>query len=386
MGDIYIGVVESMLENLDIAFIKLDEWRENGFMVLKNEFFFTPKENIKLGEEVIVEIIKEPISKKGPTVTKNISLQDEEIKIYPSNKNDTDIAKGFNKKKKKYLSVVSKLVKSKKFGLSIAKKKGEIDLWEFVYRLQKLQTKLFLLEEKIQNIEVSPCLLSDKQEIIDILLKKIIVGEKKIIIVKSISQALKIKEQLIKEKKWKNKLYIEYSSQKTYKNYEYYIGNLIEQALKSNIQLNTGGHIVIEKTEALTSVDVNSGAFKKIGSSRQTILWINLAATKTIINELRLKNISGIIVIDFIGMINQNDQLSLLEYLNLQLESNLDGSQIIQISEIGLVEITRQRKERNVYDMFTKQCKQCKGTGYSREEKLSNRFQLHFLETSSIYG
>ena len=386
MGDIYIGVVESILENLDIAFIKLEEWRDNGFMVLKNEFFFTPKENIKLGEEVIVEIIKEPISKKGPTVTKNISLQDEEIKIYPSNKNDTDIAKGFNKKKKKYLSVVSKLVKSKKFGLNIAKKKEEIDLWEFVYRLQKLQTKLFLLEEKIQNIEVSPCLLSDKQEIIDILLKKIIVGEKKIIIVKSISQALKIKEQLIKEKKWKNKLYIEYSSQKTYKNYEYYIGNLIEQALKSNIQLNTGGHIVIEKTEALTSVDVNSGAFKKIGSSRQTILWINLAATKTIINELRLKNISGIIVIDFIGMINQNDQLSLLEYLNLQLESNLDGSQIIQISEIGLVEITRQRKERNVYDMFTRQCKQCKGTGYSREEKLSNIFQLHFLETSSIYG
>ena len=143
VGDIYIGVVESMLENLDIAFIKLDEWRENGFMVLKNEFFFKPKENIKLGEEVIVEIIKEPISKKGPTVTKNISLQDEEIKIYPSNKNDTDIAKGFNKKKKKYLSVVSKLVKSKKFGLSIAKKKGEIDLWEFVYRLQKLQTKKF---------------------------------------------------------------------------------------------------------------------------------------------------------------------------------------------------------------------------------------------------
>ena len=64
MGDIYIGVVESMLGNLDIAFVKLDEWKENGFMVLKNEFFFTPKENIKLGEEVIVEIIKEPISKK----------------------------------------------------------------------------------------------------------------------------------------------------------------------------------------------------------------------------------------------------------------------------------------------------------------------------------
>ena len=83
VGDIYLGIVTNILENLNIAFIKLDNWKQNGFLVLKNEFFLTSRPNINLGEEIVVEIIKEQISKKGPTVTKNISVQNEEIKIYP---------------------------------------------------------------------------------------------------------------------------------------------------------------------------------------------------------------------------------------------------------------------------------------------------------------
>ena len=77
VGDIYLGIVTNILENLNIAFIKLDNWKQNGFLVLKNEFFFTSRPNINLGEEIVVEIIKEQISKKGPTVTKNISVQNE---------------------------------------------------------------------------------------------------------------------------------------------------------------------------------------------------------------------------------------------------------------------------------------------------------------------
>jgi ribonuclease E len=91
-------------------------------------------------------------------------------------------------------------------------------------------------------------------------------------------------------------------------------------------------------------------------------------------------------VIDFIDMINQNDQLSLLEYLNTQLQSNLSGSQIIQISEIGLVEITKQREGRNIYDIFTIECLECKGEGYIKNAKLSNKSSIYFSEISSIYG
>lgn len=386
VGDIYLGIVTNILENLNIAFIKLDNWKQNGFLVLKNEFFFTSRPNINLGEEIVVEIIKEQISKKGPTVTKNISVQNEEIKIYPYNKKSSSISKSFNKKDTKYLNVVTRLIKSKNFGLNIEKREGPFHLWKLIYRLKKVQQEYLSIQKKINNSQTLPCLVSNKQEIVDILLKKSLIQKETIIIVSSLREAIKTKKKLLSKTIKKDKVIIEYSREKISKNYEYYVEFIVRNALKSNVKLNTGGHIVIEKTEALTSIDVNSGSFKKFRSSRETILWINLAATKTIIQELKLRNISGIIVIDFIGMINQNDQLSLLEYLNTQLQSNLPNGRIIQISEIGLVEITKTREGRNIYDMFTQECRQCKGTGYIREEKLSNKFHTHFLEVSSIYG
>ena len=386
VGDIYLGIVTNILENLNIAFIKLDNWKQNGFLVLKNEFFFTSRPNINLGEEIVVEIIKEQISKKGPTVTKNISVQNEEIKIYPYNKKSSSISKSFNKKDTKYLNVVTRLIKSKNFGLNIEKREGPFHLWKLIYRLKKVQQEYLSIQKKINNSQTLPCLVSNKQEIVDILLKKSLIQKETIIIVSSLREAIKTKKKLLSKTIKKDKVIIEYSREKISKNYEYYVEFIVRNALKSNVKLNTGGHVVIEKTEALTSIDVNSGSFKKFRSSRETILWINLAATKTIIQELKLRNIGGIIVIDFIGMINQNDQLSLLEYLNTQLQSNLPNGRIIQISEIGLVEITKTREGRNIYDMFTQECRQCKGTGYIREEKLSNKFHTHFLEVSSIYG
>jgi len=386
VGDIYLGIVTNILENLNIAFIKLDNWKQNGFLVLKNEFFFTSRPNINLEEEIVVEIIKEQISKKGPTVTKNISVQNEEIKIYPYNKKSSSISKSFNKKDTKYLNVVTRLIKSKNFGLNIEKREGPFHLWKLIYRLKKVQQEYLSIQKKINNSQTLPCLVSNKQEIVDILLKKSLIQKETIIIVSSLREAIKTKKKLLSKTIKKDKVIIEYSREKISKNYEYYVEFIVRNALRSNVKLNTGGHIVIEKTEALTSIDVNSGSFKKFRSSRETILWINLAATKTIIQELKLRNIGGIIVIDFIGMINQNDQLSLLEYLNTQLQSNLPNGRIIQISEIGLVEITKTREGRNIYDMFTQECRQCKGTGYIREEKLSNKFHTHFLEVSSIYG
>jgi Rne/Rng family ribonuclease len=185
----------------------------------------------------------------------------------------------------------------------------------------------------------------------------------------------------------KKNFYIEYCNEKIARNYKYYIEYLIKELLKPNIKLNTGGHITIQKTEALTSIDVNSGGFNKLKSTRETILWVNLSATKEIINQIKLKNISGIIVIDFIDMINQDDQLSLIEYLSKELRlSFLNETKIIQISEIGLVEITRQRGEKNIYDMFTKQCLICQGLGCKRSEKVQNKLSSYFIELTSIFG
>ena len=386
IGDIYLGKVVSILDNLNVAFIKLDEWKENGFMVIKNDLFLNLKKNINLGEEIIVQITKERVSKKGPTISQEIIIENEEIKAYLYTKNNISFGKEYDINNRRYLQTISKLIKPKKFGLIIKKTNTCINIWKIIQTLNEIEKELLLIKLKIKNNKECPKLISSKQKIIDIILKQSLLEKKTILIVESKKQALEIKKQLYYRGYGKNNFFIEYCNKKTSKRYHYYIENIIKNGLQSDIQLNTGGHIIIEKTEAFTSIDVNSGSFNKFGSSRETILWINIAASKEIIHQIKLKNISGIIVIDFIDMSNQDDQLALLEYLNTQLQSNFSGSQIIQISEIGLVEITKQREGRNIYDMFTNHCLICNGIGKIREEKLSNKISRYLLEFTYLHG
>lgn len=121
IGDIYLGKVVSILDNLNVAFIKLDEWKENGFMVIKNDLFLNLKKNINLGEEIIVQITKERVSKKGPTISQEIIIENEEIKAYLYTKNNISFGKEYDINNRRYLQTISKLIKPKKFGLIIKK-------------------------------------------------------------------------------------------------------------------------------------------------------------------------------------------------------------------------------------------------------------------------
>ena len=386
VGDIYIGIVVSILKNINIAFVKLDRWNQNGFMVIKDEFFFTFRENVNIGEQIIVQIAKEQISKKGPTVTRNINIDSEYLGVHLYNSGRLSIEQELKIHSNKYLKTIGILTKPNGICLNIKRKTNEINVWELIDYLREVHTKVTSIRNKIEQTTRVPCLITSKQGMIDIILKKNLVQKDTTIVTKSKNQALEIKREIISKSNNKKRIYIEYCKGEAFRNFHYYIEHFIRKGLESRIELSTGGHIIIEKTEALTSIDVNSGSFSKISSSRETILWINLAATKEIVYQLQLKNISGIIVIDFIGMINQNDQLSLLEYLDTQIQSNLDGSQVIQISEIGLVEITRRREERNIYDMFSKKCVECKGSGRIIQKKSTNRLSTYFLETSPLFG
>jgi ribonuclease E len=379
-------VVVSILKNINIAFVKLDRWNQNGFMILKNEFFFTFKENVSIGEQVIVQIAKEQISKKGPTVTRNINIENEYVRVLLHNEKHLSIEQELNIGNTKYFKTIGILTKPNNIGLDIKKKTNEISLWELINYLKEIDIKVKSIKNKIKKKTTIPCLITSRQEIIDVILRKNLIHNDTTIIVKSKNQALDVRRKIISKSNNKKKIYIEYCRKKTFRNFQYYLEHFIKKGLESKIEFSTGAHIIIEKTEALTSIDVNSGSFSKISSSRETILWINLAATKEIIYQLQLKNISGIIVIDFIGMINQDDQLSLLEYLDAQIQSNLDGSQIIQISEIGLVEITRKREERNIYDMFSKKCVKCGGSGHIIKKRSTNRLSTYFLETTALFG
>jgi ribonuclease E len=146
---------------------------------------------------------------------------------------------------------------------------------------------------------------------------------------------------------------------------EYFrVNSAIKEALKPRVDLPSGGYIIIEPTEALTVVDVNSGSFTRSTTSRETVLWTNCEAATEIARQMRLRNIAGVIIIDFIDMDYRKDQLQVLEHFNKQLRVDKARPQIAQLSELGLVELTRKRQGQNIYELFGETCATCGGLGH----------------------
>ena len=146
---------------------------------------------------------------------------------------------------------------------------------------------------------------------------------------------------------------------------EYFrVNAAIREALKPRVDLPSGGYIIIEPTEALTVIDVNSGSFTRSSTARETVLWTNCEAAIEIARQLKLRNIAGVIVVDFIDMESRRDQMQVLEQFGMSLRSDKSRPQISQLSELGLVELTRKRQGQNIYELFGQTCPTCGGLGH----------------------
>jgi ribonuclease E len=138
----------------------------------------------------------------------------------------------------------------------------------------------------------------------------------------------------------------------------------IRDALKPRVDLPSGGYVIIEPTEALTVIDVNSGSFTRSANSRETVLWTNCEAAVEIGRQLKLRNIGGVVIIDFIDMESRRDQLQLLEHFTQAVRDDAARPQIAQLTELGLVELTRKRQGQNIYELFGRACPSCGGLGH----------------------
>ena len=142
----------------------------------------------------------------------------------------------------------------------------------------------------------------------------------------------------------------------------------IERALERRVWLKSGGYIVIDEAEALTAIDVNSGRFVGASSLEETITQLNLEAVKEIAYQLRLRNIGGIIIIDFIDMTSAENREKVLAALVEALKADKAKTTIVRMSEIGLVEMTRKRVRDSLGHVLTEECPHCKGRGYVKSE------------------
>ncbi|MBP5305815.1 MAG: ribonuclease E/G [Lachnospiraceae bacterium] len=355
-GDIYVGYVENIVKNLNAAFVEIRPGVK-GYLDLNDNtehIFINPKKNDKLciGDKILVQVIREPIKSKPVTLSSEINI---------SGKKCVLLGKDTGK-----VTISSKVKSEDERNRLLAL--GE-ELYSEYKRSAILRTNCMGASEDSIRLEYKE--LSDR---FDALIKRATVGIKDECLVKGIPAYLSLIRDLpdnsvesiitdIKELHEEIKEYLEASQKEDAGKLSFYsddnlslsalysIESALKKATDKYVWLKSGAYLVIEYTEAMTVVDVNSGkSVKTKGNFEETALKLNMEAADELLYQLRLRNLSGMIIVDFISMKSEENKEKLFSYLKEKCRAESVKTDVMDITRLGLMEITRKRQSRPVHE------------------------------------
>jgi ribonuclease G len=362
-GNIYLGKVENVLLGMQAAFVDIGK-EKNTFIHIrdiipkasnetgnKNEPLnkHNIKNYIKTGMPILVQIKKDATSKKGARVSTHINLSGRYAVLMP-NSNFITISKKIEKEteKNRLLKIVKEIV-PQNYGIIIrtsAEEKSEEEIKRDINNLIITWQEIVNKYEKVKKqTTFTPQLIYKNQGIIEKLiidlidqdLSKVIVNDEK-----TYENIKKVLEKIALETDVK----VELKKEKNILNI-YEIQEQLEKANNRKIWLKCGGFITIDKTEALTAIDVNSGKYVGTKDLEKTIFTVNKEATIEITKQIRLRDIGGIIIIDYIDMENKEDKAKILEILEENLKKDRSKTQVIGFTPLDLLEMTRKHMWSN---------------------------------------
>ncbi|WP_338441642.1 Rne/Rng family ribonuclease [Synechococcus elongatus IITB4] len=372
IGDIYLGVVENVLPGIDAAFVNIGDSEKNGFIHVTDlgplrlrRSAGAITELLAPQQKVLVQVMKEPTSSKGPRLTGNISLPGRYLVLMPYSSGVSLSRRIMSESERNRLRALSVLIKPAGMGLLVRTEADGVAEELIIEDLEALQRQW---EQTLQLADSTPApaLLTRDDDFIQRVLRDMYDETVNRIVVDSHTGLKRVKQHL---STWgageitPGLLIEQYRDRSSILDY-FRVNAAIREALKPRVDLPSGGYIIIEKTEALTVIDVNSGSFTRSATARETVLWTNCEAAAEIARQLRLRNIAGVIIVDFIDMDSRRDQLQVLEHFTRALRQDKSRPQISQLSELGLVELTRKRQGQNIYELFSTPCTACGGLGH----------------------
>ena len=366
LGDVYLAQVENILPSIEAAFVNVGS-DKMGFLHAQDiAGKGALQDKLKPKQKIVVQVVKEPVGHKGPRVTTEISLPGRFLVLMP-NETGVNVSKKITSAKERArLKSVVNLLKPVGVGIIVrteAEGQTEADI----------QEDLEILLEKWNNIITSaesmtpPNLLYRDQDLLYRVIRECCNEDTQEIIVDT-GFALNRVQNILQN--WHINKNINVT---LYKGSEPLLVAMdihkeIKAALNMKVNLPSGGYLFIQTTEALTVIDVNSGKFTNSATQDETILKTNIEAVHEIARQLRLRNIGGMIIIDFIDMTNRIDKLAMMEELELAMEADKAKPQVGQLSDLGLVEMTRHRQGQAISEIFAKRCPHCQGNGYIMED------------------
>jgi ribonuclease G len=314
------------------------------------------------GKDIIVQVTKGPIGNKGPRVTTNLVLPGRYLVLLPNSDQCGISRKIENQEERQRLKRILRALSIPDGMGVIIRTAGEgQQLRYFVRDLALLLEEWKAVEEKIKGQPSATCVF-EEPDLIARTVRDFLTEDVDRIVVDHPKSYDRIREMISKissRSADKVKLYSE--SQPVFDRFN--ITKQLENTFSRQVHLKSGGYLVIDETEALVAIDVNTGRHKGSKDQESTILKVNLEAADEICRQLRLRNIGGLIVLDLIDMKSRRDQQQVYQRMKEHLRKDKAKTHILPISQLGLMEMTRQRHTESVRSAVYDDCPYCKGRG-----------------------
>ncbi|MGD1714823.1 Rne/Rng family ribonuclease [Dapis sp. BLCC M172] len=371
VSDIYLGVVENVLPGIDAAFVNIGDPERNGFIHVSDLGPLRLKrssgaitELLTPQQKVLVQVMKEPTGTKGPRLTGNVTLPGRYLVLMPYGRGVNLSRRIRSENERSRLRALAILIKPAGMGLLVRTEAEGMEEEAVIEDLEVLQQQWETIQIEA-NSNRAPALLNRDNDFIQRVLRDMYSTDVNRIVVDSSEGVKRVKQHLLNWSGGKPlQVLIDHHSDRIPVLEYFRVNAAIREALRPRVDLPSGGYVIIQPTEALTVIDVNSGSFTRSATARETVLWTNCEAATEIARQLRLRNIAGVIIVDFIDMDSRRDQLQVLEHFNQVLRADKARPQIAQLSELGLVELTRKRQGQNIYELFGRTCPSCNGLGH----------------------
>ncbi|HYG73372.1 MAG TPA: Rne/Rng family ribonuclease [Actinomycetota bacterium] len=369
VGNVYLGRVQNVLPGMEAAFV--DVGRGRNAVLYAGEVNWSPEDlegsaprierALKSGQSVLVQVTKDPIGGKGARLTAQISLPGRYLVLAP-NSGVTGISRRLPEAERKRLKTIYKKIKPDEHGLIVrtaAEGASEEALTDDLNRLvatwgdiekrsKKAKAPAVLYEEPELTLRVVRDLFTDEEY------RELVTDSPRIhsLITEYLSDIAP--DVLSKVRLHQGKL-------SAFE--EFHVIEQIHKGLDRKVWLPSGGYLVIDRTEALTVIDVNTG--KSVGKTNleETVVNTNLEAAREVARQLRLRDIGGMIVIDFIDMLLEQNKRKVIDEINLAMAQDKTRSQVFDISPLGLLEVTRKRVSGGLLESFSETCPTCEGRG-----------------------
>ena len=369
VGNVYLGRVQNVLPGMEAAFVDVGRGRNAVLYAGEVNWSLEDLEGappriehvLKSGGSVLVQVTKDPIGGKGARLTAQISLPGRFLVLAP-NSNVTGISRRLPDAERKRLKTIYKAIKPDAHGLIVrtaAEGASEEALADDLRRLVATWEEI----EKRSKKAKAPAVLYEEPELTLRVVRDLFTDEEYRELVTDSPRIYEMITDYLRDIAPDVLAKIRLHQGKLSAFEEFHVVEQIHKGLDRKVWLPSGGYLVIDRTEAMTVIDVNTG--KAVGKTNleETVTTTNIEAAREVARQLRLRDIGGMIVIDFIDMLLEQNKRKVLDAMKEAMALDKTRSQVFDISPLGLLEVTRKRVSGGLLESFSETCPTCEGRG-----------------------